>query len=278
MEDIERTLLVKPEVFVYKIGPRPSARGYRAADWNLAAPDWTGRLRCLVKGKECEIKLEDKSTGELFAACPVEHYPGGSVEAVTDSSRYFVICIKDGASRKAYIGIGFSDRADSFDLNVALQDHFKWLKKEEGFTKEADEPPGPKLDLAFKAGQTIKINIPKSSSDGAATTAKSRPKTGGGALGLGGGGLPPPPGGIKLPPPGASAAAPSSANLTPIQSPSSNSSVGDLLGDFAAPPIVPAPAAAAATAAADSGGDLWGDFTSASPAASVKSSGNWEQF
>ena len=44
--------------------------------------------------QECEIKLEDKNTGELFAACPVEHYPGGSVEAVTDSSRYFVICIK----------------------------------------------------------------------------------------------------------------------------------------------------------------------------------------
>ena len=38
--------------------------------------------------------MEDKNTGELFAACPVEHYPGGSVEAVTDSSRYFVICIK----------------------------------------------------------------------------------------------------------------------------------------------------------------------------------------
>jgi len=272
MEDIERTLLVKPEVFVYKIGPRPSARGYRAADWNLAAPDWTGRLRCLVKGKECEIKLEDKSTGELFAACPVEHYPGGSVEAVTDSSRYFVICIKDGASRKAYIGIGFSDRADSFDLNVALQDHFKQLKKEEGFTKEADEPPRPKLDLAFKAGQTIKINIPKSTSDGATTTAKARPKTGGGGLG----GLPPPPGGIKLPPPSAAAAAPSSANLTPLQSPSSNSSVGDLLGDFSAAPTASNSASAPAPAA-DGGGDLWGDFTSASPAV-VKSSGNWEQF
>ena len=61
--------------------------------------------------------------------------------------------MQEGASRKAYIGIGFSDRADSFDLNVALQDHFKQIKKEEGFTKEADEPPGPKLDLAFKAGQ-----------------------------------------------------------------------------------------------------------------------------
>jgi len=279
MEDIERTLLVKPEVFVYKIGPRPSARGYRAADWNLAAPDWTGRLRCLVKGKECELKLEDKNTGELFAACPVEHYPGGSVESVTDSSRYFVICIKEGASRKAYIGIGFSDRADSFDLNVALQDHFKQIKKEEGFTKEADEPPGPKLDLAFKAGQTITINIPK---DGAATTAKARPKTSGGGLGL-----PPPPGGIKLPPPSAAAAsfggtaaaaAPSSASLTPLQSPSSNSSLGDLLGDFGAAPAPPAAPAASnsAAAAADGGGDMWGDFTSAS--VEVKSSGNWEQF
>ena len=67
--------------------------------------------------------------------------------------------LQEGASRKAYIGIGFSDRADSFDLNVALQDHFKQIKKEEGFTKEADEPPGPKLDLAFKAGQVrVQIN------------------------------------------------------------------------------------------------------------------------
>lgn len=88
MEEIERTLLVKPEVFVYKIPPRPSARGYRAADWNLTTPDYTGRMRVLVKGKSCEIRLEDKSSGELFAACPVEHYPGSSVESVTDSSRY----------------------------------------------------------------------------------------------------------------------------------------------------------------------------------------------
>ena len=87
MEDIERTLLVKSEVFVYKIPPRASARGYRAADWNLSEPDWTGRLRVLVKGKRCEIKLEDKGNGELFASCPVENYPGASVEAVTDSSR-----------------------------------------------------------------------------------------------------------------------------------------------------------------------------------------------
>ena len=27
--------------------------------------------------------------------------------------------------RNAFIGIGFADRGDAFDLNVALQDHFK---------------------------------------------------------------------------------------------------------------------------------------------------------
>ncbi len=93
-DEIERTLLVKPEVFMYKIPPRASARGYRAADWNLTAPDWTGRLRCVARGKACELRLEDKTTGELFASCPVDKYPGTAVEAVTDSSRYFVVCLQ----------------------------------------------------------------------------------------------------------------------------------------------------------------------------------------
>lgn len=34
--------------------------------------------------------------GELFAQAPVEQYPGCAVEAVTDSSRYFVVRIEDG--------------------------------------------------------------------------------------------------------------------------------------------------------------------------------------
>ena len=50
-DEIERCILVKNEVFVYKIPPRASARGYRAADWNLSAPDWTGRLRVVTGGK-----------------------------------------------------------------------------------------------------------------------------------------------------------------------------------------------------------------------------------
>jgi hypothetical protein len=68
---------------------------FRAADWNLNEPQWTGRLRLVAKGKDCVLKLEDKTTGELFAKCPIDQYPGIAIEAVTDSSRYFVIRIQD---------------------------------------------------------------------------------------------------------------------------------------------------------------------------------------
>ena len=55
MDDMERCLLVKQEVFVYKIPPRQSARGYRAADWNLSSPDWTGRLRIMEASKKVVV-------------------------------------------------------------------------------------------------------------------------------------------------------------------------------------------------------------------------------
>uniref|UniRef100_A0A8C5MFP1 NECAP endocytosis associated 2 n=1 Tax=Leptobrachium leishanense TaxID=445787 RepID=A0A8C5MFP1_9ANUR len=158
--DYESVICVKPEVHVYRIPPRASNRGYRAAEWQLDQPAWSGRLRITARDKKAFIKLEDRTSGELFAQAPVDQFPGIAVESVTDSSRYFVICIEDGTGRRAFIGVGFADRGDAFDFNVALQDHFKWVKQQSEFAKEAQNPaPGPKLDLGFKEGQTIKINI-----------------------------------------------------------------------------------------------------------------------
>ncbi|NP_001134979.1 Adaptin ear-binding coat-associated protein 1 [Salmo salar] len=123
--EYESILCVKPDVNVYRIPPRASNRGVRAADWKLDAPDWTGRMRVTARGKVAFIKLEDKISGELFAQAPVDEYPGIAIETVSDSSRYFVLRIQDESGRSAFIGIGFGDRGDSFDFNVALQDHFK---------------------------------------------------------------------------------------------------------------------------------------------------------
>lgn len=96
--------------------------------------------------------LSSCPAGELFAQAPVKEYPGIAVETVSDSSRYFVLRIQDdsgegvnmsvlylsffpvrkrhmraclSAGRSAFIGVGFGDRGDAFDFNVALQDHFK---------------------------------------------------------------------------------------------------------------------------------------------------------
>lgn len=60
--------------------------------------------------------------------------------------------------RSAFLGLGFGDRSDSFDLNVALQDHFKWVKNQEQIEKEKTQPK-QELDLGFKEGETIKINM-----------------------------------------------------------------------------------------------------------------------
>ncbi|XP_036677202.1 NECAP-like protein CG9132 [Drosophila suzukii] len=198
--EYESVLIVKPEVFIYKIPPRASNRGYRAADWNLKEPTWTGRMRLVAKGTAVILKLEDKTSGALFANCPIDTYPGVAIEAVSDSSRYFVIRVQDDNGRSAFLGLGFGDRSDSFDLNVALQDHFKWVKNQEQIEKEKTEPK-QELDLGFKEGETIKINMritKKDGSEGSSRTGKNK-----GSSGV----LPPPPGGLgKIAPPPAAAA------------------------------------------------------------------------
>ncbi|XP_054637465.1 adaptin ear-binding coat-associated protein 1 [Dunckerocampus dactyliophorus] len=244
--EYESVLCVKPEVNVYRIPPRASNRAIRAADWKLDAPDWSGRMRVVARGKVAYVKLEDKMSGELFAQAPVEEYPGIAVETVSDSSRYFVLRIQDDNGRSAFIGIGFGDRGDAFDFNVALQDHFKWVKQENEFTKQAQAPDStPKLDLGFKEGQTITLNIGQSKKKD-----RTRPQSSGG-FGI----LPPPPGGKLAPPPSSSR-----SNNHNTQQPSAvGNDTGCLLDlDSSNSNSVAVSNPPAVTASSD----LWGDFDS----------------
>ncbi|CAE6527922.1 unnamed protein product [Rhizoctonia solani] len=114
-DDIESILFICREAMVFKIPPRQSNAGYRAAEWgDLGSPLWKGRMRIIERNTGCMIRLEDPQTGEVFAQAPYD-VTGLSVEAVLDSSRYFVLRAED-QGRKAYIGVGFAERAESFDF------------------------------------------------------------------------------------------------------------------------------------------------------------------
>ncbi|KAG6929934.1 NECAP endocytosis associated 2 [Chelydra serpentina] len=262
--DYESVLCVKPEVHVYRVPPRASNRGYRAAEWQLDQPSWSGRLRITSKGKMAFIKLEDKNSGELFAQAPVDQFPSIAVEGVTDSSRYFVIRVEDESGRRAFIGVGFVDRGDAFDFNVAIQDHFKWVKQQSELAKQAQNPDqGPKLDLGFKEGQTIKLNIANmKKKEGAAGNSKLRP-AGPGGLSL----LPPPPAGRSpalIPPPG------EQLPSCPVDSQPTSVANTDAASSWPEP--------GGATTAAST--DIWGDFAKASGSASTQNqqSPGWVQF
>jgi len=76
----------------------------------------------------------------LFALCPIDivnqvddekkkmdHY----VEAVLDSTRYFVARVKDEkANREALIGLGFRDREEAGDFRAALSKYEQDISKE----------------------------------------------------------------------------------------------------------------------------------------------------
>ncbi|CAN7138780.1 unnamed protein product [Brassica rapa subsp. narinosa] len=188
-ETFEHTLLVVREVSVYKIPPRTTSGGYKCGEWLQSDKIWSGRLRVVSCKDRCEIRLEDSSSGDLFAACFVDPARReNSVEPSLDSSRYFVLRIDDGRGKYAFIGLGFAERNEAFDFNVALSDHEKYVRrekeKEAGETSESDDHIDihPAVNHRLKEGETIRINVkPKPTTSGtgmlsAALSGNGKPK------------------------------------------------------------------------------------------------------
>ncbi|KAA1469379.1 adaptin ear-binding coat-associated protein 1 NECAP-1 [Dentipellis sp. KUC8613] len=163
-DEIESILYIAREISVYKIPPLKANEGHRAQDWgDLASPLWKGRMRIIEKADAVSLLFEDPST--VFAKAAYDPAKP-SVEGVLDSSRYFVVRVED-SGRKAYIGMGFAERSDSFDFNVALQDYTKrWKAHLNPPSPTSDDKPsphipaGPKKDYSLKEGQTFSISIP----------------------------------------------------------------------------------------------------------------------
>jgi len=141
---VEISLITIDECFVYKVPPLRTASGHRAEDWNLANPIFTGCLKIFQGGDKLRLvvysfkdPLKTSVTAEniqMFGECPIEVKPGenilGFVDAVIDSSRYYVVRIKDPeSSRSTLVGVGFRDRECAFDFKNCLNDYVKFVNR-----------------------------------------------------------------------------------------------------------------------------------------------------
>lgn len=168
-ENAELVLFQVKECYVYLIPPRKSTASYRADEWNINKWDWEGALKVISKGEDCTIRLEDNITGELYAQAPVRGDQPLPIEAVIDSSRFFVLRVEDNsgpqARRHAFIGIGFRERIPAYDFQAALYDHVKYLNKKKHAEELVQEYQSkPSMDYSLKDGETLRLNLKTSKS------------------------------------------------------------------------------------------------------------------
>eukprot|EP00941_MAST-03F_sp_MAST-3F-sp1_P004142 g4142.t1 len=215
-EFVERVLWSTSECFVYRVPTRSSAlERYRADTWGLDKPLLTARLSVVEKGSLCTVKLwndENPDKPKLVCAAPIcieEEGPKSKldffVEAVADSSRYFVLRIEDKkTSRTALIGIGFRARDSAFSFQQSIQESIRFAKRQSkamelqaALEKEVEEdgsmkPFVPSNKFALKEGQNVKVNI-GISVEKKKKKKKKKKKAKGSLLGSNGGLLAPPP-------------------------------------------------------------------------------------
>ena len=153
-EVIERVRCTISDAHVFKLPHRPTAGGWRGADWDTEV--WQGTLKVVERGDLTVVLLVDRANGGIFAVCPVQD---GAVDRCVDSSRYFVLRVENAQNgRHMYIGMAFNERNDAFDFNTSLEDSRR--------EKEIEANPvvveeGPAKDYSMKDGDKIHINVNK---------------------------------------------------------------------------------------------------------------------
>ncbi|CAL4955796.1 unnamed protein product [Urochloa decumbens] len=149
-EPLELVLFQVAECYVYLIPPRKTAASYRADEWNVNKWAWEGALKVVSKG-------------ELYARAFLREGEPHPVEAVIDSSRYFVLRIEeniDGRQRHAFIGLGFRERTEAYDFQAALHDHMKYLNKKKAAEEMVQHyEKQSSVDYSLKEGETLVLQL-----------------------------------------------------------------------------------------------------------------------
>ena len=160
-----------------------------------------------IRTNRCMLKLINPD-GKPFAIFPIKA-PGSdgpkSIERTIDSGRYFAILIEDPKTkRRSNIGIGFSERAQAFEFNVAIQRWEEQYKREEQGEKLLVSSESSLQKLQAESGASkITINIGGRKKKGKADSSAAKKDAAATAAGGGGGGgglmAPPSAGGLKAP-------------------------------------------------------------------------------
>lgn len=182
---LKQTLMSHSECFVYRVPPLATASGYRANDWNLAAPLETCGFQVERRNNDLYLLFTLENHTKLFALSKIEGEGSSinniNVETVTDSSRYFVCKILQSnpndstkKARTALLGFGFREREIAIDLLGNLQQFRQSIDRE----LEAKELASKTKSIpTLGAGEKLHISLP--GSKGKSTTMKSPRATSG---------------------------------------------------------------------------------------------------
>ncbi|KAK5165073.1 uncharacterized protein LTR77_009170 [Saxophila tyrrhenica] len=181
---IQRIVHLTSAVRVYTIPPLTSTRGFSASSWTsptqpTAQEIFTARLRVietsLSNTLKADIVLEDPKSGDLFAAAP--YTSPAVVQQANDSSRFFAVRVVGEGGMKATLGIGFEERGEALDFNIALAEMRKVLGFEKGEGKGGKAEVEEGKDWSLKEGEKIHIQVGnrgarRSEEDGGSATGK----------------------------------------------------------------------------------------------------------
>ncbi|CAI5954304.1 unnamed protein product [Closterium sp. NIES-65] len=184
--------------------PHPPRSPHSQADeWDINRWAWEGAISVVSRGDHCSIRLLDAASGDLFAhRRPWRPNHPLPLEAVIDSSRFFVLRIEDSSPpppstasaasassassskagkpaaaaapvvRHAFIGLGFRERTAAYDFQAAVYDHVKYVHKQQEARRMGQAfESRPAADYRLKEGQKLHLDIK--------TPARAKPSTAG---------------------------------------------------------------------------------------------------